>query len=129
MNYLKYVFLLFTIMEISVGIITQMISIADIETIHNHEGVIQAPAMFYVKSFGNAVIGLGLISLWAFFKNSRSLRIGSSLAFAVFNALATYVCLAPEQQAGLYKIGGFGHLGFAILFAVMTVGYYRKIKE
>jgi hypothetical protein len=113
-------------MEISVGIIIHLMSPADIDTIHNQADSIKVPAMFYVKSFGNAAIGLGIISLWAFYKNNRVLRQGCSLAFATFNFLAAYTCFAPRQQADIYKIGGFGHLFFAILFSVLTTYLFRR---
>jgi hypothetical protein len=126
MKYWKYVFFIYALMEISVGVLIHMLSPADIDMIHNQTGIIQIPAMFYVKSFGNAAIGLGIISMWAFLKNSLILRQGCAITFAVFNALATYTCFAPWQQAAMYKTGGFGHLFFAVLFSVIAIALSRR---
>ena len=126
MLYWRYVFFFFAVMEFGVGVIVLQMSPADIDTIHGQAGVIQAPAMFYVKSFGNAVIGLGILSLWTFFKNNLVLRQGCAIAFAAFNTLATYACLAPQQQAKIYISGGYGHLVFAVLFSVMAVIFFRE---
>ncbi|NRB47406.1 MAG: hypothetical protein HRU41_07015 [Saprospiraceae bacterium] len=122
----RYVFLFFALMEISVGIIVHFSSPASIADIHGQADIIREPAMFYVKSFGNAIIGLAILSFWAFLKDNLVLRQACSVAFLIFNLLATYSCLSPAHQASMYIAGGDGHLTFAILFGMIAVKLSRN---
>lgn len=126
MTFWKYTFLVYALMEISVGLIMHQLSPGDIDIIHNQESIIHIPAMFYVESSGNAAISMGIISLWAFLKHSIVLRQGCAIAFAIFNALAAYSCRASVQQADIYVIGGYIHLSFTALFLILAIILFRK---
>ena len=125
MKYWRFTFLLFALFEL-LGAIRAFNSTP--ESINaRFGGTYMTPeSMHYVFLFGAAILSLAIASVFGFFTNDRTARIGLCLAFICYNAAAAYACYKGLAITTTFQLGLTVHSVLLVLFLVTFGGLLKR---
>lgn len=124
MKYLRFTFLLFAFFEI-LGAIRAFNSTPDSINARFGGAYMTPESMQFVILFGGAILSLAIAAIFGFFTKDRIARIGLSLAFICYNAVAAFACYKGLTITTSYKLGLTVHSVLLILF-IFTLGTLLK---
>ena len=84
-------------------------------------------SMHFVFLFGAALLSIAIAAVFGFFSKDRTARIGLSLAFICYNALAAYACYKGLSMTETFKLGLTVHSVLLVLF-MLTLGNLLRNK-
>lgn len=83
-------------------------------------------SMHFVFLFGAALLSIAIAAVFGFFTKDRIARIGLSLSFICYNALAAYACFRGLSITESFRVGLTVHSILLVLFVIMLSLLFRK---